>query len=107
MLRRLLFLALVGTVAAPLLSAPAPAPTKTPEPKLSLRLKAGAARAKASHKIKWEVTVVNRGKEAVKLVQPGDGSESGWRTPIIEWVVDGEVPDAIREAKEVTKSDKG
>jgi hypothetical protein len=31
------------------------------------------------------VTIVNRGNQEVLLVRPGDGSQSGWRTPIIEW----------------------
>jgi hypothetical protein len=31
------------------------------------------------------ILLVNRGKQEVVLVQPGDGSECGWRTPLIEW----------------------
>ena len=30
-------------------------------------------------------TLVNRGKNEVMLVEPGDGSECGWRTPLVEW----------------------
>jgi hypothetical protein len=33
------------------------------------------------------VTVVNAGSQEVVLVEPGDGSECGWRTPIIEWSI--------------------
>jgi len=29
--------------------------------------------------------LVNRGNQEVVLVQPGDGSNCGWRTPLIEW----------------------
>ena len=32
------------------------------------------------------VRVKNRGSRQVVLVEPGDGSESAWRTPIIEWM---------------------
>src|SRR4051812_13120804 len=92
MLRRFLFLVLVGSATAPLLSAPAP--TKSVEPRLSLRLKASTEKAKNGDRIEWETSIVNRGKQTVTLVQPGDGSDCGWRTPIIEWVVDGEVPNA-------------
>jgi hypothetical protein len=31
------------------------------------------------------LTVINRGRQDVVLVEPGDGSEDGWRTPLIEW----------------------
>lgn len=31
--------------------------------------------------------LVNAGSDAVTLVLPGDGSESGWRTPIVRWEV--------------------
>ena len=33
------------------------------------------------------VEIVNQGKESVTLVQPGDGSSCGWRTPLISWSV--------------------
>ena len=32
-------------------------------------------------------TVINGGTHPVTLVEPGDGSESGWRTPVITWKV--------------------
>jgi hypothetical protein len=31
------------------------------------------------------VTLINRGAGEVVLVEPGDGSDCGWRTPAIEW----------------------
>jgi hypothetical protein len=37
-----------------------------------------------------DVTLVNRGTQDVVLVEPGDGSLDGWRTPIIEWSRDFE-----------------
>src|SRR4051794_26625538 len=66
-----------------------PPPHRTPRPKLELRLRAKQAKVKKGHEVAWEVGVVNRGKSTVTLVQPGDGSDAGWRTPIIEWVIDG------------------
>lgn len=30
-------------------------------------------------------TLKNEGAKAVVLVEPGDGSESGWRTPVLSW----------------------
>jgi hypothetical protein len=41
---------------------------------------------KAGQTPKFTATVVNRGKQTVTLVEPGDGSECGWRTPLIEWL---------------------
>ncbi|MCC6727413.1 MAG: hypothetical protein IT258_23115 [Saprospiraceae bacterium] len=32
-----------------------------------------------------EVYLMNKGDKLVNLVQPGDGSESGWRTPMVKW----------------------
>src|SRR5262249_41362743 len=34
---------------------------------------------------KIKATISNRGQSPVVLVQPGDGSESAWRTPIVSW----------------------
>ena len=31
------------------------------------------------------VRVVNRGDREVVLVEPGDGSQEGWRTPLVDW----------------------
>lgn len=36
---------------------------------------------------KISISVENRGKTTVRLIQPGDGSLYGWRTPIIGWSV--------------------
>lgn len=33
------------------------------------------------------LTLRNNGGHAVRLVEPGDGSESGWRTPVVAWSV--------------------
>jgi hypothetical protein len=69
-------------------SAPAPIGVA---PFLELRLRAATTKAKDGKRSAWEVVIVNRGRKPVTLVHPGDGSESGWRTPIIEWVIDGKV----------------
>ena len=37
--------------------------------------------------VQVKVTITNHGKMPVTLVRPGDGSESGWRTPIVNWSV--------------------
>jgi hypothetical protein len=34
-----------------------------------------------------DVTITNNGTETVNLVHPGDGSDAGWRTPIVAWSV--------------------
>ena len=82
------------------------APLPKPEPGLELRLATNTPRVKRGEVVRWEVTITNRGKHEVTLVQPGDGSGCGWRTPIIEWVVNGNVPGlrspTVREKKEET-----
>lgn len=35
----------------------------------------------------FSARVTNAGKRAVLLTQPGDGSESGWRTPVVGWSI--------------------
>ncbi|MCX6639039.1 MAG: hypothetical protein NTW14_00975 [bacterium] len=37
--------------------------------------------------MKGTITITNRGGESVTLVQPGDGSDIGWRTPVVGWSV--------------------
>lgn len=34
---------------------------------------------------KIKIEIINQGQEAVTLVRPGDGSTSGWRTPLFAW----------------------
>jgi hypothetical protein len=33
------------------------------------------------------ISITNNSNSAVLLVEPGDGSENGWRTPIVKWSV--------------------
>jgi hypothetical protein len=46
-------------------------------------------------------TLKNEGSKAVVLVEPGDGSESGWRTPVLKWqarrIEQGRVTDVTLE----------
>jgi hypothetical protein len=78
--------------------APAPSPTagdiedETPAPKLSApatgsceleaKLRAEDGR-RDGHGFVLELT--NKGSTPLRLVTPGDGSESGWRTPVVTW----------------------
>jgi len=78
---------LIGTALAIVLAA---AP-EAPETGLALELK-GPATAKKGEPVKLTVTLHNRGKQELTLVQPGDGSECGWRSPVVTWLVDGPKP---------------
>jgi hypothetical protein len=81
-------------------AAPAPVPVQAG---LELRLKTSTTHVKGGKAV-WEVRIVNCGKKTVTLVQPGDGSDCGWRTPIVEWVIDGKVPGTgAMEVREVVK----
>jgi hypothetical protein len=62
---------------------------------VSLELKADQTTVKRGEEIRWTAELVNRGQRAVTLVQPGDGSTYGWRTPYIGWKTDGEGPRGI------------
>ena len=54
---------------------------------LSLRLSASNTLIRVGEEPKVKITLTNDGNEAVTLVHPGDGSESGWRTPVIGWSI--------------------
>src|SRR5438067_2030418 len=82
----------------------APAP-KPPEAFLELRLQTTTPHMKRGQDVRWEVSIINHGQQAVTLVQPGDGSDCGWRTPVIEWVINGKVEGAGRLIEEVSKAD--
>src|SRR4051794_28079257 len=88
---RLLVICVAGMATLSVWSAPAPTPA---EPRLELRLAITKPKDDLKKRLTYEVTIVNRGKTSETLVQPGDGSDCGWRTPIVEWVIDGEVPGA-------------
>jgi hypothetical protein len=52
---------------------------------LSLAIVPAAAAIKRGDQLRVEATLTNTGTSPVILVLPGDGSFSGWRTPIIRW----------------------
>ena len=54
---------------------------------LELKLQAPAEAIHVGDYAKFIVTIANNGKEPVTLVEPGDGSECKWRTPVIGWSV--------------------
>lgn len=59
----------IATLAAPVLEA-------------ELRLTPGNGRVGA------ELTLINLSSTPLVLVEPGDGSEIGWRTPILTWIIE-------------------
>jgi hypothetical protein len=61
---------------------PADAP---PAPNIVLTLAPAMQTIKAGQPPRLTATLVNRRKHTVTLVEPGDGSACGWRTPLIEW----------------------
>ena len=54
---------------------------------LVLKITAKKTRLKVKEYARITVTIRNRGGSAVTLVQPGDGSRWGWRTPRVGWSV--------------------
>lgn len=48
----------------------------------------------------YKAEIANCGNETVTLVMPGDGSESGWRTPVIGWSA---IPVRKKNAKHPTE----
>ena len=47
------------------------------------------ARKREAGRVFLVATLVNGGTKAVTLVEPGDGSEMGWRSPLITWKLTG------------------
>ncbi|MEM7165724.1 MAG: hypothetical protein AAF581_09685 [Planctomycetota bacterium] len=83
---------------------PAVGPAVDPddEPLLELRITSKNLTVVAGGSGKVSAEIVNIGKVAVTLVKPGDGSQDGWRTPLVGWsVLDAKDKDATH-AKEPT-----
>ncbi|MBX3260477.1 MAG: hypothetical protein KF782_12355 [Labilithrix sp.] len=60
-----------------------PAPVTPPVPcGLRATLKDTGAQANGH---RFSLTLTNTGPKALRLVVPGDGSEVGWRTPVVTW----------------------
>lgn len=64
----------------------APSTATVPPAGLVLEIKAAGPPTNAEYR-PILVTLVNKGDKPVSLVMPGDGSSSGWRTPLIGWSV--------------------
>jgi hypothetical protein len=55
--------------------------------KLRLHLTVQNTSIRPDEYISANISITNDGNRPVTLVKPGDGSESGWRTPVIKWIV--------------------
>ncbi|MCA9588309.1 MAG: hypothetical protein KC657_23465 [Myxococcales bacterium] len=68
-------------------AAPAPSPSSAPRgATCGLQAKVKAVSTPGGDQT-FALTLTNAGKAPVSLVVPGDGSEVGWRTPVISWSV--------------------
>ncbi|MEQ8791718.1 MAG: hypothetical protein RIC55_35980 [Pirellulaceae bacterium] len=56
--------------------------TTASRPTLSLDVEIAETSIRAGEQLAIKATITNHGREAVTLVQPGDGSACGWRTPL-------------------------
>lgn len=61
--------------------------TTATELALRLSLEADRSVIRAGESIRFAATILNFGTEPLILVEPGDGSEAGWRTPIVGWSI--------------------
>jgi hypothetical protein len=56
-----------------------------PVPNLRIDLRAGKTVVKPGESPEWRAFLVNDGSAPVTVVLPGDGSNCGWRTPVVRW----------------------
>jgi hypothetical protein len=56
-----------------------------PAAKVGLELKADKTTIKVGETPSFRAELINQGDKEITIVQPGDGSECGWRTPIVRW----------------------
>ena len=62
------------------------APASAPPPcAVRLSIEPNASRISADDWLEVTATLDNAGSAEVVLVEPGDGSEVGWRTPVVRW----------------------
>jgi hypothetical protein len=89
--RLFLVICLVSFVAVSTSAAPAPEPKDIkPAPGsggLVLRIEVEKTEIESGEALRITATISNQGKQTVSLVVPGDGSDYGWRTPVIGWSV--------------------
>ena len=75
-------------VAATALQAQSRSPARAAHsPNLRLRISAARTALKPGQTPDIRVTITNLGKKTATLVQPGDGSDVGWRTPLFAWSI--------------------
>ncbi len=75
--------------AAPIEKAPVEKAFVAQETKLVLRLETPDTSLKVKEQPQVKVTITHNGDKMVTLIQPGDGSKVGWRTPRCELVNSG------------------
>ena len=54
-------------------------------PQIDIVLATAPPVIKVGQTSQFSISLINRGKKSVTLVNPGDGSLYGWHTPIISW----------------------
>jgi hypothetical protein len=74
------------------LSAAAAEPADPTKPVIAVELKTPTPVVKKGQFPRFTIEVVNRSTRDLTLVKPGDGSECGWRTPLVSWLVEGVKP---------------
>jgi len=84
-LRTAALLLAFGPLVAPLALSATPPIVPPPVCAVRLSIEAKALRIPADAWLEVTVTLENTGSTEVVLVEPGDGSESGWRTPVLRW----------------------
>lgn len=80
----------VGVVRAEDMPPETKAPAKPSEPGpppagLALRAEAAAATVLPGAPLYVKVVLANESKQAIHVVRPGDGSDAGWREPLVTW----------------------
>src|SRR5215203_52009 len=58
------------------------------KPVIAVEVKTTTPTVKKGEHPKFMIEVVNRHNRDVTLVKPGDGSEAGWRTPVVKWLLE-------------------
>src|SRR5262249_62204967 len=75
------------------LAAIAPTPANDPtKPVIAVELRTAMPVVKSGELPRCTAEVVNRSNQEIVLVRPGDGSDCGWRTPGLSWMVAGVEP---------------
>jgi hypothetical protein len=67
-------------------------PTK---PVIAVELKTTTPVVKKDQSPRLTVEIVNRSGREITFVKPGDGSDCGWRTPVVLWAVEGVKPGRV------------